>query len=95
MRRPGVPLRRILEDDVASKVAIQSRHLWPKPNACSVSSRKIQLTESKALEMSSLMKRAERLALCKALMTLCTIKEIIMYASLLDEGILAGGHQII
>jgi hypothetical protein len=46
MRRLGTPLRRILKEDVASKVAIQSLHLCPKPNS----------QNQKALDMSSLMK---------------------------------------
>jgi hypothetical protein len=76
MRRLGTPLRRILKEDVASKVAIQSLHLCPKPNTCIVSGRKTQLTESKALDMSSLMKRDGRLALWRALITLWTYKKL-------------------
>jgi hypothetical protein len=64
--------RRILEDEVASNVAIQSRHRCPNPSACNISKRKTQLTESKALEMSNLMKNDGCLALCKALITLRT-----------------------
>jgi hypothetical protein len=69
---PRIRFRRILEDDVASDVAIQSRHRCPHPSACNISKRKTQLTESKALEMSNLMKKDRRLALCKALIKLYT-----------------------
>lgn len=72
MRLPGEPFRRILEDEVARRVAIQSVHLCRNPSACIVSSRKTQLTESKALEMSSLMKRDGRLDFCRAFITLYT-----------------------
>jgi hypothetical protein len=68
----GILFSRILDDEVASRVAIQSRHRCPKPSACITSRRKTQMTESKALEMSNLMNNDERLALCRALITLCT-----------------------
>jgi hypothetical protein len=52
---PGILFRGILEDEVASNVAIQSRHRYPNPSACNISKRKTQLTESNAFEMSNLM----------------------------------------
>jgi hypothetical protein len=72
IRFPGTPFTSILDDDVARRVAIQSLYFCPKPKAGKVSRRKIQLTKSKALDMSSLIKREGRLALCRALITFWT-----------------------
>jgi hypothetical protein len=71
-----MPFRRILDEDDASRVEIQSHHRCPNPNACNVSRRKTQLTESKALELASLMKSDGRLALCSAFITFWTYRKL-------------------
>lgn len=69
---PSIPFRSTLDEDVASKVVTQLRHFWPKPMAPIVSIRKVQLRETKTLEMSNLMNRDGCFALCKAFITLWT-----------------------
>jgi hypothetical protein len=69
---PGVPLRRILEEDEANAMLNQSLHLGPNPNFYRTSRRYAQETESKAFAMSSLMKRALVFFLLNSLMRLCT-----------------------
>jgi hypothetical protein len=66
----------ILDEDVASRAAIQSRHRCLNHNACNVSRRKTQLTKSKALEISSLMKSDGRLALCSPFITFWAYRKL-------------------
>jgi hypothetical protein len=65
--RPGIPFKRILEDDEARAKLIQSLHLAPKPSFSMTSRRYAQDNESKAFAMSSLMKSAGIFFLCRSL----------------------------
>jgi hypothetical protein len=73
--------RRILDDEMASKVAIQSHHCYPKPSACITSKRKTQLTESKDLEMSNLMKKGWALSFVQGLDHTLNVSEVVMDTS--------------
>jgi hypothetical protein len=59
MFRLGVPFIRIFDEEDLSKSDIQSCHLVLKPSAANTSSKNCHPTESKTLEMSNLIKRAD------------------------------------
>jgi hypothetical protein len=69
---PGVPLRRILDEEVVKTMLIYSLHFGPNTNLSITSSRYAQETESKAFAMSSLTKRARVFFLWNSLIRLCT-----------------------
>jgi hypothetical protein len=69
---PGLPFRSTLEEAEFSEMQTQESQRGPKPRWWRTSRRYAQLTESKALEMSSLMNRLGVFDLWSSLIRFCT-----------------------
>jgi hypothetical protein len=72
----SLPFKKIRDEEEARIAKIQFLHFLPKPKASSTSKRYAQLTESKAFDMSNLMKRDGFLDLCGFWITLWTYKKL-------------------
>jgi hypothetical protein len=68
----GRPLTKTLDDVVPKSAVIQSLHFLLKLRFSRTSSRKLHPMESKAFELSNLIKKVGFFFLCRSWMTLCT-----------------------
>lgn len=71
MISPGTPFRTCVEEEASRPLRMSCQRI-PNPSFCSTSNRKLQETESKALEMSSLRSIRGCLCWCRNFAVCCT-----------------------
>lgn len=73
---PGLPLIRILDDEVANKINIHSLHLGLNPTCSNTSKRYPQCMESNAFAMSNLKNKEGVLVVCRLRITFWVYKKL-------------------